>query len=120
MNDGPTLSITNLRQLATLSPQGCCVGLLEDVRHIHKVARQLFHGVLGQHFIDPATLERMLWSLDRQIEAGQNLQPQLVQCGASEETQGELADLITYFEAVRRTVAGRLSGQPNGSRSQRH
>ncbi|WP_037282582.1 hypothetical protein [Rubellimicrobium mesophilum] len=106
--NGPLLGVMNLRQLATFRPEGCCVGLLDDLRRIHNAARQLFHGVLGQRFIDPATLEKMLWSLDRQIEAGQDLQPQLVHCGASEETQAELADLIAYFQAVRRTVEGRL------------
>jgi hypothetical protein len=111
MSTGSALGITNLRQLAVRRPQGCCVGLLEDIRQVHTTARQLFHGVLGQRFIDPATLEKLLWSLERQIEAGQDLQQQLVDCETSEEaqeSQAELADLIAYFEAVRHTIAGRL------------
>ena len=43
-------------------------------------------------------------------------QPQLVDCGASEETQAELADLVRYLKAVRDTVTGRLGL----SRAQRH
>ena len=108
MEGSPALGIANLRQLATLRPQGCCVGLLEDIRQIHTTARQLFHGVLGQRFIDPATLEKMLWSLDRQIEAGQDLEAQLIGCGANADTQAELEDLIAFFEATRHSVALRL------------
>lgn len=108
MEGNPALGIANLRQLATLRPQGCCVGLLGDIRQIHTAARQLFHSVLGQRFIDPATLEKLLWSLDRQIEAGQDLQPQLSDCGASEDTQTELADLVAFFEATRHSVELRL------------
>lgn len=109
MNSGPALLIANLRQLALSRPQGCCVGLVAELRQIHIAARQLFHGVLGQSFIDPATLERMVWSLDRQIEAAQDLQPQLVDWGAGAETQAELADFLAYLEAVNRTVAARLA-----------
>ena len=108
---GPALRVMSLRQLSISRPQGCCAGLLDDIRQIHTTARHLFHGVLGQPFIDPATLEKMLWSLERQIEAGQDLQPPLVDCGAGEEIPAALVDLISYLENDRRTVAGRL-GEP--------
>jgi hypothetical protein len=120
MDGAPGLGIMNLRHLSMDRPQGCCVGFVDDIRRIHTAARQLFHGVLGQRVIDPATLETMLWSLERQIEAGQDLQSQLVDCGGSEETQAELADLVAYFQAVRHTVAGRLGEQPSSSKSRQN
>jgi hypothetical protein len=112
---GPTLRVMDLRHLSISRPQGCCAGLLDDISHIHTTARRLFHGVLGQRFIDPATLEKLVGSLERQIEAGQDLQPQLVNCGASETIQAELVDLVAYLEGVRRTIVGRL-GEPVAQR----
>ncbi|EYD77735.1 hypothetical protein Rumeso_00693 [Rubellimicrobium mesophilum DSM 19309] len=110
MSIEPFLGVASLRQLLVVRPQGFCDELLlDDIRQIHTAARQLFHGVLGQRVLDPATLEKMLWSLERQIEAGQDLQAQLEGRNASGETQAELADLIAYFEAVCRTLVGRSS-----------
>jgi len=111
--NGPLIGVMNLRQISTLRPEGCCVGLLEDIRKIYVAARQIFHGVLGQRFIDPATLEKMLWSLDRQIEAGHDLLLQMVECGASWSTQRELSHLIEFFEVVRSEVVVRLGAGPH-------
>ena len=124
MSIEPFLGVAGLRQLSTARPQGFCDALLLDnIRQIHTAARQLFHGVLGQRFIDPATLEKLLWSLERQIEAGQDLQLQLVHCETSEEaeeSQAELADLIAYFEAVCHTIAGRLDMKGFASKPPQH
>jgi hypothetical protein len=121
MSTGSALGITNLRQLFTFRLHGYVDDLLlDDIRQIHIAARQLFHGVLGKRFIDPATLEKMIWSLERQVEAGQDLQAQLVGRDATEETQAELADLIAYFEVVHRTLAGRLGAQKPAVRPQQH
>ena len=104
----PVMGPLDLQQLLTTSTPDCCRSLLADLRRIHTVARQMFNWVLEKPVIDVVALERTLVSLQRQIGAGQELQPRLALCGAAEEVQAELASLLEYFETSASKTASRL------------
>lgn len=91
---------------------------LDNLRQIHRAARQVIDGNLKPGKLDRDKLERLQASVLRQAGEARLLQQWWAGDGASDARQAEVAELILYFDSALAGIAERL-GQAPSSRSRR-